>query len=182
MVYVYIFVFSLTGYFGVNVVLNLVKIYGALIAVTGMMHYCALSDHLTRGTLYASFSEVFYSKSSFGWNPAFSKFGQNPAVAKFSPDYWSWPNSQNVGKLETDNNAVFCTLSVSNHWTSILPNVFNPLTATSKAIQAPEGSFVRSFFAGRGRAYSGSQRWDHIAVQCACPRRGRELVGLCDVC
>jgi len=35
-VYVYIFMFSLTGYFGVNVVLNLVKIYGALIAVTGM--------------------------------------------------------------------------------------------------------------------------------------------------
>jgi len=35
-VYVYMFMFSLTGYFGVNVVLNLVKIYGALIAVTGM--------------------------------------------------------------------------------------------------------------------------------------------------
>jgi len=35
-VYVYIFLFSLTGYLGVNVVLNLVKIYGALIAVTGM--------------------------------------------------------------------------------------------------------------------------------------------------
>lgn len=34
-VYVYMFLFSLTGYFGVNFVLNLVKIYGALIAVTG---------------------------------------------------------------------------------------------------------------------------------------------------
>jgi len=37
-------------------------------------------------------------------------------------------------------------------------------------------------FTGRGLAYSGPQRWDHIAVQCACPRRGRELVGVCDVC
>lgn len=33
-VYFYTFVFSLTGYLGVNVVLNLVKIYGALVAVT----------------------------------------------------------------------------------------------------------------------------------------------------
>lgn len=33
-VYAYIFLFSLSGYFGVNVVLNLVKMYGALIAVT----------------------------------------------------------------------------------------------------------------------------------------------------
>jgi len=38
-----------------------------------------------------------------------------------------------------------------------------------------------SFFAGRGPAYSGPQRWDHIAVQCACPGRGRELVGVCVV-
>lgn len=33
-VFFYTFIFSLTGYLGVNVVLNLVKIYGALIAVT----------------------------------------------------------------------------------------------------------------------------------------------------
>jgi len=45
-VYVYIFMFSMTGYFGVNVVLNLVKIYGALIAVTGMACYSSAScDH-----------------------------------------------------------------------------------------------------------------------------------------
>ena len=43
-------------------------------------------------------------------------------------------------------------------------------------------SFIRSFFAGRGSAYSGPLRRDHIAVQCACPRRGRELVGVCNVC
>ena len=42
-VYVYIFMFSLTGYFGVNVVLNLVKIYGALIAVTGTSY----ESHMT---------------------------------------------------------------------------------------------------------------------------------------
>ena len=34
--YGYGFVFSLTGYLGVNVVLSLVKSFGALIAVTGM--------------------------------------------------------------------------------------------------------------------------------------------------
>lgn len=33
-VYFYTFLFSLTGYLGVNIVLNLVKIYGALVAVT----------------------------------------------------------------------------------------------------------------------------------------------------
>jgi len=38
--------------------------------------------------------------------------------------------------------------------------------------------FVYSLFAGTGPAYSGPQRWDHIAVQCTCPGRGRELVGV----
>ena len=42
MVYVYIFMFSLTGYLGVNVVLNLVKMYGALIAVTGMLCFISI--------------------------------------------------------------------------------------------------------------------------------------------
>jgi len=41
---------------------------------------------------------------------------------------------------------------------------------------------VHSFFAGRGPAYSGPQHWDHIAVHCTCPGRGRELVGVCYVC
>ena len=49
-------------------------------------------------------------------------------------------------------------------------------------VQSRCRSFVCSFFAGRGPAYSGPQRWDHIAVQCACPGRGRELVGVCGVC
>jgi hypothetical protein len=34
-VYIYIFVFSITGYLGIIIVLSLVKVYGALIAVTG---------------------------------------------------------------------------------------------------------------------------------------------------
>jgi len=37
-------------------------------------------------------------------------------------------------------------------------------------------SFIRSFFAGRGPAYSVPQCWDHIVVQCAYPGRGRKLV------
>lgn len=37
--------FSITGYFGVNIVLNLVKIYGALIAVTGKLcHWATILD------------------------------------------------------------------------------------------------------------------------------------------
>jgi len=40
-------------------------------------------------------------------------------------------------------------------------------------------SFVPLFFAGRGPAYSGPQRWDHIAVQCACPGKG---IGRCVRC
>ena len=36
--YGYAFVFSLTGYLGVNFVLNLVKSFGALVAVTGKMY------------------------------------------------------------------------------------------------------------------------------------------------
>ncbi len=35
--YGYTFVFSITGYLGINVVLLLVKHFGALIAVTGML-------------------------------------------------------------------------------------------------------------------------------------------------
>jgi len=35
---------------------------------------------------------------------------------------------------------------------------------------------------GKGPAYSEPLHWDHIAVQCACPGRGGELVGVCDVC
>jgi len=39
--------FSLTGYLGVNIVLNLVKIYGALIAVTGMASYYFFEIHFS---------------------------------------------------------------------------------------------------------------------------------------
>jgi len=43
--------------------------------------------------------------------------------------------------------------------------------------------YVHSFvIAGRGPAYSGPQRRDHIVVQCTCPGRERELVGVCNVC
>ena len=48
--YGYGFVFSLTGYLGVNVVLSLVKSFGALIAVTGM---CLNSLHIR--TVYEKF-------------------------------------------------------------------------------------------------------------------------------
>ena len=48
--YGYGFVFSLTGYLGVNVVLSLVKSFGALIAVTGM---CLNSLHIS--TIYEKF-------------------------------------------------------------------------------------------------------------------------------
>jgi len=42
--------------------------------------------------------------------------------------------------------------------------------------------FVRSFvIAGSGPAYSEPQRTDYIALQCTCPGRGGELVGVCDV-
>ena len=42
---------------------------------------------------------------------------------------------------------------------------------------------VRWFvIAGRGPPYSAPQCWDHVAVQCACPGRGGEMVGVYDVC
>jgi len=41
---------------------------------------------------------------------------------------------------------------------------------------------IRSFFTGRGPAYSGPQLRDHITIQCACPGRGRELVGVYNLC
>jgi len=41
----------------------------------------------------------------------------------------------------------------------------------------------RSFvIAGTGAAYSEPQRWDHVEVQCTCPGRGGELVGVCVWC
>jgi len=58
-VYAYIFLFSLTGYLGLNVVLNLVKIYGALIAVTGMA-YSALCSNFPDGMLYACYGCMNY--------------------------------------------------------------------------------------------------------------------------
>ena len=46
-----------------------------------------------------------------------------------------------------------------------------------------DGSFVRSFFAGRSPAYSGLQLIGRQQAQCACPwQRGGELVGVCSVC
>lgn len=44
--YGYAFLFSLTGYFGVSFVLALIKIFGALVAVTGK----EAADRLSRGT------------------------------------------------------------------------------------------------------------------------------------
>ena len=38
---------------------------------------------------------------------------------------------------------------------------------------------VRSLFAGRGHAYSRPQRWDLIAVQCACPGEEGRLLTVC---
>ena len=55
--YGYGFIFSLTGYLGVNVVLSLVKSFGALIAVTGM---CLNSLHITE-----FINSVNLSKNSF---------------------------------------------------------------------------------------------------------------------
>ena len=62
MVYLYIFMFSLTGYFGLNVVLNLVKIYGALIAVTGMSQYIS-------GLLVTSFLKSAFCQCCINVNP-----------------------------------------------------------------------------------------------------------------
>lgn len=36
--YGYAFLFSLTGYFGISFVLALIKLFGALVAVTGEIH------------------------------------------------------------------------------------------------------------------------------------------------
>ena len=60
--YGYGFVFSLTGYLGVNVVLSLVKSFGALIAVTGM---CLNSLHIrntrfTRNLVEGQSAPYFY--------------------------------------------------------------------------------------------------------------------------
>lgn len=43
--YGYAFFFSLTGYFGISFVLALIKLFGALVAVTGQN--CSLSDLLS---------------------------------------------------------------------------------------------------------------------------------------
>ena len=59
-----------------------------------------------------------------------------------------------------------------NKWTST--SVFGDSHTSTHADPAS----VRLFIAGRGPAYS-TQHWDHIAVQCACPGRGRESVGVC---
>ena len=56
---------------------------------------------------------------------------------------------------------------------TIIPK--NPFILGSKSQRSR--SFVRLFvIVGRGPAYCGPQRCDHVAVQCACPRRGGELV------
>jgi len=41
---------------------------------------------------------------------------------------------------------------------------------------------VRSFFAGKGPAYSGPRAETFISVECASPGRGRGLVGVCGIC
>jgi len=46
----------------------------------------------------------------------------------------------------------------------------------------PATTLPRSFvIVGIGPAYSEPQCWDHTALQCTCPGRGGELVGVCDV-